>query len=204
MFVIYKENNIPGVGGIHPQGIETGLATYNGWTLAKCPTEKVHNYKEFEFVAVSTNVANGLILMDSIIEEEEAEALAPGDSAFTFSEKDESDIEEAKKFINNIELKLITRAKVREIKDVEDDLVDLKRMVQSLVSLSVADWDNKTQAQKDASNYGLLMTSLKEAIVENNSSIATVESNLEQLETVIDLEVEIANVVDNYYFTKKL
>lgn len=205
MFVIYKENIIPGVGGIHPQGIETGLAVYNNWVLANCPTEKIHNYKEFDFVAVGTVVANGLILLDSIIEEtEDEEALAPGDSAFTFSEKDESDIEEAKKFINNIELKLITRAKVREIKDVEDDLVDLKKMVQSLVSFSVADWETKSQTQKDASKFGTLMTNLKTALSENRSSIATVESDLEKLETVIDLEVEIANVVDNYYFTKKL
>ena len=94
MFVIYKENIIPGVGGIHPQGIETDLASYNGWVLANCPTEKIHSFKEFDFIACGATVANGLMLVDSIIEEtEDEEALAPGDSAFTFSEKDESDIE---------------------------------------------------------------------------------------------------------------
>ena len=161
MFVIYKENVIPGVGGIHPQGIETGLATYNDWNLANCPTKKIHLFKEFGFVAVTTTVSNGLILLDSIISEtEDDEALAPGDSPFSFSEKDESDMEAAKKFINNIELKLVTRAKVREIKDIEDDLVDLKKMVQSLVSFSVADWDTKTKEQKDSSKFGLLMTNL--------------------------------------------
>jgi len=205
MFVIYKENLIPGVGGVHPQGIQTGLAVYNDWVLADCPTEKIHNYKEFNFIAVSNTVSTGLILLDSIIEEiEDPEALAPGDSIPTFSEKDESDMEEAKKFINNIELKLITRVKVREIKDIEDDLVDLKKMVQSLVSFTVADWETKSQAQKDASKFGTLITNLKVALSENKSSITTVETDLEKLESVIDLEVEIAKVVDNYYFTKKL
>lgn len=205
MFVIYKENIIPGVGGVHPQGIETGLAIYNNWALGNCPTEKLHSYKEFNFVAVSNNVANGLILLDSIIDEtEDTEALAPDDSAFTFSEKDESDMEEAKKFINNIELKLITRAKVREVKDIEDDLVDLKRMVQSLVSFSVADWETKSATDKEASKFNSLMTNLKTTITENKSSIATIESDLDKLVNVIDLEVEIAKVVDNYYFTKKI
>ena len=204
MFVIYKENIIPGVGGIHPQGIEIGLATYNDWILANCPTEKMHNFKEFSFIAVSKSISNGLILLDSIIEEDDPDALAPGDSPITFSEKDETDMEEAKKFINNIELKLITRVKVREIKDVEDDLVDLKKMVQSLVSFSVADWETKSQAQKDASKFGTLMANLKTALSENKSSITTVENDLEKLESVIDLEVEIAKVVDNYYFANKL
>lgn len=205
MFVIYKENLIPGVGGVHPQGIEIGLAVYNDWVLANCPTEKIHNYREFNFIAVSSTVSNGLVLLDGIIDEtEDLEALAPGDSTTTFSEKDESDMEEAKKFINNIELKLITRVRVREIKDIEDDLVDLKKMVQSLVSFTVADWDTKSQAQKDASKFGTLITNLKKALSENKSSISTIETDLEKLEKVVDLEVEIANVVDNYYFSKKL
>jgi len=205
MFVIYKENLIPGVGGVHPQGIQSGLAVYNDWVLADCPTEKIHNYKEFNFIAVSDTVSNGLILLDGMIEEtEDEEALAPGDSTVTFSEKDESDIEEAKKFINNIELKLITRVRVREVKDVEDDLVDLKKMVQSLVSFAVADWETKSQAQKDTSKFGTLITNLKATLAENKSSISTIESDLAKLEKVIDLEVEIAKIVDTYYFAKKL
>jgi hypothetical protein len=205
MFVIYKENLIPGVGGVHPQGIQTGLAVYNDWVLAECPTDKIHNYKEYNFIAVNNEVSNGLILLDGMIEEtEDSEALAPDNSPIVFSDKDESDMEEAKKFINNIELKLITRAKVREIKDIEDDLVDLKKMVQSLVSFSVADWETKSQAQKDASKFGPLMDNLKTALSENRSSITTVDNDLEKLESVIDLEVEIAKVVDNYYFANKL
>lgn len=205
MFVIYKENIIPGVGGIHPQGIETGLASYGGWSLANCQTEKIHNYKEFDFIAVSINISNGLKLLDSIVkDDEDSEALAPGDSAFTFSDKDESDMKEAKKFINNIELKLITRAKVREVKDIEDDLVDLKKMVQALVSFSVADWETKSQEQKDNSKFKFLMTNLKKSLSENKASISSIDEDLEKLEQVIDLEVEIATIVDNYYLTKKL
>jgi len=205
MFVIYKENLIPGVGGVHPQGIKTGLAVYNNWVLADCPTDKIHNYKEFDFIAVSNTVSNGLILLDGMIEEtEDLEALAPDNSAVTFSEKDESDMEEAKKFINNIELKLITRARVRKIKDIEDDLVDLKKMVQSLVSFVVSDWDTKSEAQKNASKFGTLIKNLKVALSQDRSSISTIEADLEKLESVIDLEVEIAQVVDNYYFANKL
>ena len=151
MYVIYKENKLPGVGGIHPQGIETGLAYYKGWNLAKCPDEKVHFYKEFDFVAVTPQIVKGIQILDSmLIEEAELEALnmgdnivgfmgAPVDSEITISlsDSDKENMRVAETFINNLELKMVTRAKVREMKDLEDDLVDLKRVIHSIITFVV-------------------------------------------------------------------
>lgn len=203
MFVIYKENNIPGVGAIHPQGISVSLAFYNGWNLAECPTEKIHFYKEFDFIAVPANVVRGLKILDTIVDENDGSPEGTITN-FKLSIQDEEDVESAKKFINNIDLKLITRAKVREIKDVEDDLVDLKKLVQSLLTFTVDDWNNKSDNDKNKSKYKDVMIDLSNAISENISALSTIDSDLQKIEDIVDLEVEIASIVDTYYLTKKL
>lgn len=203
MFVIYKENNIPGVGAIHPQGIEVSLAFYNGWNLADCPSEKIHFYKEFDFIAVPANVARGIRILDTITDENDGSPEGTITN-FKLSIQDEEDAEAAKKYINNIDLKLITRAKVREIKDIEDDLVDLKKLVQSLLTFTVDDWKNKPESDKEKSKYKTVMADLSDAISENISALSTVESDLQKIEDIVDLEVEIASIVDTYYLTKKL
>jgi len=201
MYVIYKENIIPGVGGVHPRGIEIGLAYYEGWNLADCPMEKIHNYKEFDFIVVDTIVANGLKLLSTQVEEDDG---APESTNFNLSEKDKSDMEVAKTFINNIKLKLVTRAKVREMKDVEDDLVDLKKLVQSLMVFVVDDWNDKDENEKSKSKFKDIFPSIQEAISGSINSLSTIENDLEKIEEIVDLEVEIAKIVDNYYLTKKL
>lgn len=214
MYVIYKENKLPGVGGVHPQGIKTGIAYYQGWNLAECPEEKIHYYKEFDFVTVSSNIVNGLQILDSLILEDaeiEAEGIvgnmgAPIATAITtnLTDIDKENMEEAKKFINNLEAKLLTRAKVRELKDVEDDLVDLKRVIQSLVTFVVDDWKVKTDEEKSKSRFATIMDSLTETVATNTSSLTSIENDLKKIEEIVDMEVEIAKVVDAYYLTKKL
>ncbi len=213
MYVIYKENKLPGVGGVHPQGIKTGIAYYQGWNLAECPEEKIHYYKEFDFVTVSSNIVNGLQILDSLIlEDAEIEAGivgnmgAPIATAITtnLTDIDKENMEEAKKFINNLEAKLLTRAKVRELKDVEDDLVDLKRVIQSLVTFVVDDWKVKTDEEKSKSRFATIMDSLTETVATNTSSLTSIENDLKKIEEIVDMEVEIAKVVDAYYLTKKL
>jgi len=215
MYVIYKENNLPGVGGVHPQGIETGLAYYKGWNLANCPDEKVHYYKEFDFVAVSMNVVKGLEILDSLLVEE-VEEVEGDDLSDTMgspvadeikiqlSEMDETNKNEAEAFINNLELKMVTRAKVREMKDLEDDLVDMKRVIHSLVTFVVDDWRVKSPADKDKSRFKTILNDLDTTVAENISALSTIENDLQKIEEVVDLEVDIAKVVDEYYLTKKL
>lgn len=202
MYVIYKENKIPSVGGVHPKGIELGLAYYNGWNLADCPEEKIHYYKEFDFIAVPKDVVDGLKILDTMVEEDDGSP--EGDINFTLSDQDKENVESAKKFINNIELKLITRAKVREMTDLEDDLVNLKRVVHSLVVFAVDDWNVKTDEDKQKIKYKDLMETLTPTIAENIGALSTIEKDLEKIEEIVDLEVDIAKVVDEYYLTKKL
>ena len=210
MFVIYKENNIPGVGGVHPQGIEVGLGYYKGWNLANCPEEKIHNYKEFDFVTVTSQVARGLTIIDSIRDEEEdetefdAEMIAEDVTNVTLSDQDKLDIEAAKTFINNLELKLVTRAKVREMKDLEDDLVDIKRLAQTLITFVVDDWKNKPESEKKASKYKSVMDELSNVVAENIGILSSVDKDIDKISEIVDTEVEIAKVVDEYYLTKKL
>lgn len=216
MYVIYKENNLPGVGGVHPQGIETGLAYYKGWNLAQCPDDKVHFYKEFDFVSVTAQVVKGLQILDSMVIEdaemsgseiEGAGAMgAPLESEIkiSLSDSDKVDMEAAETFINNLELKMVTRAKVREMKDLEDDLVDLKRVVHSLVTFVVDDWRVKSPAEKNNSKFKTVLDNLNTTVAENIGSLSTIESDLQKIEDIVDMEVSIAKVVDDYYLTKKL
>lgn len=212
MYVIYKENNLPGVGGIHPQGIETGLAYYKGWNLANCPDERAHYYKEFDFVTVPSNVVKGLQILDNLFVED-VELLAAGVDLgapksstiqITLSDMDKENVEAAETFINNLELKIVTRAKVREIKDVEDDLVDLKRVVHSLVTFVVDDWRVKSDADKEKSRFKSVLNDLDSTVAENIDALSTIEKDLKKIERIVDAEVAIAKVVDEYYLTKKL
>jgi hypothetical protein len=215
MYVIYKENFIPSVGAVHPQGIELGLGSYKGWNLANCPESKIHSYTEFEFIAVNTQVARGIQILDSLIDmtsgiptdadiEADEQLIVDDVTKVTLSEQDELDVEVAKTFINNLELKLVTRAKVREMKDVEDDLVDIKRLVQTLITFTVDDWMNKPESEKAASKYKKVMDSLSGAIAENIGALSTIDKDLDKINAIVDMEVEIAKVVDEYYLTKKL
>ncbi len=213
MYVIYKENKLPKVGGVHPQGIEVGLAYYKGWNLAKCPDDKIHHYLEFNFVAVSIEIVNGLQLLDRMIVEDAEKynditgsmgAPIASSIEITLSESDKENMKRAENFINNLELKMVTRAKVREIKDVEDDLVDLKRMVHSLITFVIDDWNVKSIKEKEKSRFVDVLNTLSTAVSENIGSIATIENDLKLIESIVDTEVEIAKVVDNYYLTKKL
>lgn len=213
MYVIYKENKLPKVGGVHPQGIEVGLAYYKGWNLAKCPDNRIHYYQEFNFVAVTLDVVQGLQLLDRMIVED-AEKYndvtgsmgAPLASAIeiTLSEIDKENMKNAENFINNLELKMVTRAKVREIKDVEDDLVNLKRMVHSLITFVIDDWNVKSTVEKEKSRFVTVLNELSNSVSENIGSLSTIENDLTLIESIVDTEVEIAKVVDNYYLTKKL
>jgi len=208
MYVIYRENNLPGIGGVHPKGINVGLGYYKGWNLANCPENKMHDYKEFDFISVPMDVVKGLQILDRLVLEdaELASFGAPEGSKIdlTLSAEDELNIEATKKFINNIELKVIVRAKVRELKDLEDDLVDLKRFIQSLITFSIDDWNNKPDVEKEKSKYKVVMNDLTITVAENTGILSTIEKDLHKLETLVDMEVEIATIVDNYYLTKKL
>jgi hypothetical protein len=212
MYVIYKQNNLPGVGGVHPQGIETGLAYYKGWNLANCPDEKAHYYKEFDFITVTASVVRGLKILDSLVLEDveiagvKTAMGAPEASQIqlTLSDLDKEDKQAAETFINNLELKIVTRAKVREIKDLEDDLVDLKRVVHSLVTFVVDDWRVKSDADKDQSRFKLVLNDLDTTVADNIDALSTIEGDLKKLENIVDDEVAIAKVVDEYYLTKKL
>ena len=152
------------------------------------------------------------ILDSLILEDAEIEAGivgnmgAPIATAITtnLTDIDKENMEEAKKFINNLEAKLLTRSKVRELKDVEDDLVDLKRVIQSLVTFVVDDWKVKTDEEKSKSRFATIMDSLTETVATNTSSLTSIENDLKKIEEIVDMEVEIAKVVDAYYLTKKL
>jgi len=193
MYVIYKENVLPEIGGVHPQDIESNIATYNGWHLADCPEELIHEYKEFDFIVIPDEIAEGMIVL-SMTGEDEEDVKKDEDAKIEFTEEELEKAEKAKKYIQNIEYKIITRAKIREIKDVEDDLTDLKRMLQSLIAFVVED--------VKIPKYEKVLNSLKPLL--KKDYVSTMDKDLKKIEKIIDTEVEIAQLVDEYYLSKKL
>jgi hypothetical protein len=205
MYVLYKENEIPEIWGVHPQGIETGLAYYKGWNLAKCPVEKLHDYEEFGFIVVPNDIANGLILLDHIDDiDDEYQDDEIKKTITELSENDKQLIEEAKKFINNLENKIITRAKVRSVKDIEDDLVDLKRLIHSLIDFVISDWNAKPKELKEKSELKELMELLTPEIAENIDIMTIMNKDLNKILNIINDEKEIAEIVEKTYLIKKM
>jgi len=202
MFVIYKENLINGVGGIHPTGIKAAIAEVDGWYLAEVDEKYFHKYKEYDFISIPAKIADGMKLIDSIpaIETEETPT---NDILINFSIPEKKNINDTKVFINNINNKLITRAKIREQKDLEDDFVDMKRLIQSLLVFVMDDWEVKTQEEQDTFEYKDIMSTIKTAIIDDYEYIHSFDKNLDKVLSILDSEAQISQIVNDYYLTKK-
>jgi hypothetical protein len=80
----------------------------------------------------------------------------------------------------------------------------MKRVVQSLVTFVIDDWRVKSAEDKNKSIYKAVLNDLDISVAENIGSLSTIEDDLQKIEDIVDLEVDIAKVVDEYYLTKKL
>ena len=193
MYVLYKENKIPNIGGVHPKDLEI-KANIGDWYLTECSEDEFHKYEEFGFIVVNDNdVVRGLMILDSMTENETDE----DDIEVKLSEKDKELAEKAKKFLDKLNKKIEIRADIRSIKDIEDDLVDVKRMLYFLIDFIIDDFNAKTVEEKNKSKYNNFINKLRE--MRNNINITDIEANLKKIEKYINEELHISDIVLNKY-----
>ena len=205
IYAIYKENIIPTIGGVNPDGIEIGLAEYNGWKLCAMTEAEFTKFSEFKLYPLPKTIAVGMALISKSTYETIQEDLddMPDDVTIDGSRTDEETklAEIAQDYIDKLDLKFITRAKVRQFKDFEDDLSDTKLMVEFLLGYMAEDYSAKTDAEKASFPMKDLMDGFIVSIEGKNLRIKN-EKILNKIPQIIKDESLISRIVKSNYIDK--
>ena len=205
IYAIYKENIIPLVGGINPDGIEIGLGTYKDWNLCAMQENEFSKFSEFKMYAVSKSIAVGLSLLgrNSYVQNQHdvpdtipAHVMESANKKLTTEEQQLADL--AKEYIDKLDLKFITRAKIRQFKDFEDDLSDTKLLVEFLLGYIAEDFASKTDAEKEQYPIKDLMNSFVEALSGKDLRINN-DKILGKVSQIIKDESIISRIVKSNY-----
>lgn len=208
IYAIYKENMIPLVGGVNPDGIEIGMAEYKGWKLCMMKESEFSQFSEFRMYPVSKAIAVGLMLRHKgnkmEMPSDEMDDDIPDDvlSEIVSLTPDEVQVRDmAKDYIKTLELKFITRVKVRQFKDFEDDLSDTKLLVEFLLGYISEDYSSKTESEKAEYPIKDLMDSFVLSLEGKDLRINN-DKILGKVAQIIKDESFIARIVKSNYVDK--
>jgi hypothetical protein len=207
IYAIYKENIIPLVGGVNPEGIETGLAEYNDWKLCAMAETEFNKFSEFKLYPVPKSIAVGMVIAgreDYVGNQEDLDGDMPAEVRAEMGAKSEEEVrleELAKKYIQKLDLKFVTRAKVRQFKDFEDDLSDTKLLVEFLLAYIAEDYSTKSDTQKATMPIKDLMEGFLTA-VENTDLRINAEKIMNKIPQIIKDEGFISRIVKSNYVDK--
>lgn len=207
IYAIYKENIIPMVGGVNPDGIEIGLVDYKDWKLCAMREEEFTKFSEFRLYPVPKSIAVGLVLLNR----ETNGGTTPDDIDVPPDVKSDIDAQDAplneqeqvladlaEEYILKLDLKFITRAKIRSFKDFEDDLSDTKLLVEFLLGYIAEDFASKSDTEKAKYPIKDLMNSFVDAMGGKNLRINS-DSILNKVSQVIKDESIISRIVKSNY-----
>jgi len=197
IIVMYKPNKIEQIGEIHPQDIEIGLASYNGWEFAKVQADKMHEYKEFNFITIPKEVFKGILLYN--MHPGDDEDFNKEEQKFELSEEEDKLIKNAKEYIKKIEEKIKIRAEIRQLKDINDDLLDLKRVTYFLMNNILIDWNDKSNEEKEKSKVKGLISKINETVKSKKDILNVLDIDLNKIEKIIDDEINISKIVQKYF-----
>jgi hypothetical protein len=206
IYAIYKENIITLVGGVNPNGIDTGLAIYNDWKLCVMDESEFSRFSEFKLYPVPKSVAVGMILLQSnpynTIQEDIVPKNHPTNIMGHINKKlsdDEKKLADlAKEYIQKLDLKFITRAKIRQFKDFEDDLSDTKLLVEFLLGYIAEDFSTKSDEEKSKYPIKDLMDSLILSLSQKDLRINS-DKILGKVSHIIKDESIISRIVKSNY-----
>ena len=207
IYAIYKENIIPLVGGVNPEGIETGLAEYNGWKLCAMHELEFNKYSEFKLYPIPKSIAVGMDLMSKGSYEAHQEDNMEQMPTEIKAEMDNITEEEmklkklAKEYIDKLDLKFITRAKVRQFKDFEDDLSDTKLLIEFLLAYIAEDYSTKPEEQKTQMPIKDLMESFLLAVQSSDLRV-NAEKIMNKIPQIIKEESLISRIVKSNYIDR--
>ena len=205
IYAIYKENIIPTIGGVNPDGINIGLAEYNGWKLCAMNEDEFNKYSEFKLYPLPKTIAVGMALISKSTYETIQEDLdeMPEDVVLEGSRTEEETrlAEIAQRYIDKLDLKFITRAKVRQFKDFEDDLSDTKLMVEFLLGYIAEDYSVKTDEEKASFPMKDLMEGFITSLEGKNLRINNPKI-LSKIPQILKDESLISRIVKSNYIDK--
>lgn len=211
IYAIYKENIIPLVGGINPAGIEVGLGEYNGWKLCAMSVDDLNKFSEYKLYPIQKSIAVGMTLIGKTKYRPNQAELdlptstdVPTDHNTAMTDDEEELAKIAQEYLDTLELKFITRAKIRTFKDFEDDLSDTKLLVEFLLGYIAEDFSTKTEEEKSKYPIKDLMQSFVEKFNEKDLRINN-EQFLNKVSQILKDESIIARIVKSNYVdqTKK-
>lgn len=204
IYAIYKENIIPLVGGVNPEGIEIGLAEYKDWKLCAMAENEFTKFSEFSLYPVSKSIAVGLSLQGR--EQNLGIQDLPAGNLPSFvidhdrklSDEEQELVLNATSYVDKLELKFATRAKIRQFKDFEDDLSDTKLLVEFLLGYIAEDYITKTDVEKEKFPIKELMDSFVTVLSEKDLRINN-DKILSKVSKVIADETFISRIVKSNY-----
>ncbi len=204
IYAIYKENIIPLVGGVNPEGIEIGLAEYKDWKLCAMAENEFTKFSEFSLYPVSKSIAVGLALQGRE-QNLGIQDLPAGNLPSFVIEHDVklNDVElelvkNATSYVDKLELKFTTRSKIRQFKDFEDDLSDTKLLVEFLLGYIAEDYTNKTDMEKEKFPIKALMENFVTTLSEKDLRINN-DKILSKVTQIIADETFISRIVKSNY-----
>jgi len=205
IYAIYKENILPVLGGVNPQGIETGIAEYNDWKLCVMKEEEFNRFSEFKLYPIPKSIAVGMKLMNKASEKPQHDDLIDDTPSHIeddiITEEEKELVKLAKEFLDKLELKIITRAVIRRFKDFEDDLADTKLLIEFLIMLMVEDYKQKSKKEKEAHPMKDLLENFIPKFDELDLRIKD-EKFLNKIENIIKDESFIRDIVKVEYVEK--
>jgi hypothetical protein len=115
----------------------------------------------------------------------------------------EEDIEpfaKASKYVRRFNLKIKTRNKIKEVKDLEDDLADSKFLLNFALTYLAEEWNNKPEGHKNMNPKRKEMDILAEKI--SSSDFIKRNDKLEKMKKIFEEEDKINKIVKENYFNK--
>lgn len=203
IYAIYKENIIPLVGGVNPQGIEVGLGEYRDWKLCVMAETEFNKFSEFTLYPIPKSIAVGISLYsNNNYVQTQDDVMLPAHVQVNSRTPDEDILVNlAKEYIDKLELKFVTRSKIRQYKDFEDDLADTKLLVEFLLGYIAEDYSNKSVEEKNNFPIKDMMDKFVLSLEGKNLRINN-EKILNKISKIIKDESIIARIVKSNYIDK--
>ena len=134
----------------------------------------------------------------------QADSLVEQHEMLTFEEIKLTDEEKAELHSQNHikQAKATARGKIRGIKDLEDDLVDQKKIIQFMARGFAGLWASLPQDIKDANPYKDNFDLFSKVIVGTELRLDLETSQIDKISKIINDEVEFARIVKDEYISK--
>lgn len=204
MYAIYKENFIPGIGGVTPMDAEVLQCNYNDWKLVKFPIAKFDNYYEFKMIPVSEEIAEGIQFIGVSDKPfptanlmKEMPGLEMPMTVVTTAKKTAAIL--AQEFLDKVEKKIITRANVRQYKDFEDDFADTKYLIQTLMSILIDEWSKMPEDKKRSFEFYSDLEEFSKNFIAMQGDLKKIDNS--KIEKIMQDERIISSIVSSYYLT---